>query len=86
MVLFQKKTSDSIVLKFWKCTEPLPYPTFFVLCNACHFSFDVVLHCCSGMLKKRSYLCQILISQELCHVKKVMFVSSLCCVNIYRKF
>lgn len=34
----------------------------------------MLLLCIVVELKKRSYLCQILISQELCHVIKVMFV------------
>lgn len=34
----------------------------------------VALHCCNGSLKKRLHLCQVHMSQELCHVVKVMFV------------
>lgn len=34
----------------------------------------MLLLCIVVELKKRPYLCQILISQELCHAIKVMFV------------
>lgn len=39
----------------------------------------VALHCCNGALKKRLHLCQVLMSQELCHVVKVMVVTLALC-------